>query len=109
MTKAANKKPESEFKTIREKFESEIAPVPWKDLQRSFARGITLYVTPDLNLVDVAVEIAEDNTSAVETWMENRKIVVVSDDQARAWLDSNEDLLTAIVKPWVLIQTIDSQ
>jgi len=94
------------FKTIREKIESEMAPLAWVDLQRAFAQGITLFVKPELNLVDVAVEVAENNTCAVETWMERQQITLVSDEQAREWFESNTSLMTAIIKPWVLIQTI---
>ncbi len=97
---------EEEYKNIREKLEAEIAPVAWKDLQRVFARGIALYVDPDLSLVDVAVEIAEDNTTKVEEWMSQNKITRITDQQAIEWNNSKAELLTAIVKPWVLVQII---
>jgi hypothetical protein len=95
-----------EFNTVREKIESEIAPASWVDLQRAFAQGIVLFVLPELNLVDVAEAVAENNTAAVESWTENQKITIVSDDQAREWFESEASLLTVIVQPWVLIQTI---
>ncbi len=97
-------KEEDVYKSIREKLEAEIAPVAWEDLQRVFARGIALFVDPELDLVDAAVEIAEDNTTKVEEWMSQNKITHITDQQAREWNDSKANLLTAIVKPWVLVQ-----
>ena len=97
-------KEEEVYKSIREKLEAEIAPVAWEDLQRVFAMGIALFVDPELDLVDAAVEIAEDNTTKVEEWMSQNKITHITDQQAREWNDSKANLLTAIVKPWVLVQ-----
>ncbi|MCG8336224.1 MAG: DUF2288 domain-containing protein [Proteobacteria bacterium] len=97
-------KEEEVYKSIREKLEAEIAPVAWEDLQRVFAMGIALFVDPELDLVDAAVEIAEDNTTKVEEWMSQNKITHITDQQAREWNDSKANLLTAIIKPWVLVQ-----
>lgn len=94
--------------TIREKLESEIAPVQWVDLQIPFARGIVLFVDPQLELIDVAESIANDDTTKVKTWMQEAKISHITNEQAQNWYDNNSFLLTAIVKPWVLIQPVDS-
>ncbi len=102
-----NSSDEVEYKTLREKLEAEIAPVAWEDLQLVFARGIALFVDPELKLVDAAVEIVEDNTALVQKWMAEQKISAVTDQQAKDWNESNANLLTAIVKPWVLIQTFE--
>ena len=97
-----------EYQSIREKFEAEIAPAAWEDLQRPFAMGITLFVDPELDLIDVAVEVAEDNTTKVEEWISQNKIAHITDQQAMEWYTKKAELLTVIVKPWVLVQTLKS-
>ncbi len=89
-----------------EKLENEIAPVPWRDLQIPFARGITIFVSPDLDLVDVAAQMSRNNTSQIEKWMSEKKLDRVKDEQATEWFETKAELLVAIVKPWVLVQTM---
>lgn len=91
---------------LKEKLQSEIAPIPWKELQIHFARGITIFVSPELDFFDVVFQVSKNNTPLVEQWMAEKKMDRVLDVQAKEWFDTNADLLTAIVKPWVLLQTI---
>ncbi|MBU2515777.1 DUF2288 domain-containing protein [bacterium] len=106
MTKQEDIKPELSKAELIEKLNNEIAPVPWKDLQIVFARGITIFVSPELELVEVAFQISNNNTSLVEQWMAEEKLDRVIDEQAKEWFETEAELLTAIVKPWVLVQTI---
>lgn len=91
---------------LREKLDNEIAPVCWEDLQISFARGITILVSQELNLREVALEISQNNTAQVDQWLGEGKLTNVKDEQALEWYTAKTSLLTAIVKPWVLIQEI---
>ncbi|MFT7496884.1 MAG: hypothetical protein ACI9V8_001784, partial [Urechidicola sp.] len=45
---------EQDLELIRGKLVSETAKMSWSDLQRFFANGSTLYVSPELDLIDVA-------------------------------------------------------
>ena len=86
------------------KLNGETARFAWKELQRFFASGAVIVVAPELDLVDVAVKIAEDDKPAVEQWMQQGKIGRVSDEQAQAWWDADTALWTVVVKPWILVQ-----
>ncbi len=88
---------------------SETAKIPWQDLQRFFAAGKVMLVTPDLDLVDVAEAIQEDDIERVKTWTEELQVIPVPDDQARSWVASNAKLWAVVVKPWVLVQTISPE
>lgn len=99
---------ETSFETVREKLEAEIAPVPWQDLQRPFAKGIVLYINQEIDLLTVAEKIANDDTTAVKQWVNEGVISHISDEQARQWHQDDAQLMTAIVKPWVLVQTCRS-
>lgn len=82
----------------------ETAEIAWKELQLPFAQGRVIHVGPSLDLVDVAVQVANDNKALIEPWMEMGQIKAISDEQAKLWLSCNSTLWAVVVKPWVLVQ-----
>ena len=90
----------------RVKIISETARIPWQELQRFFAAGKVMLVTPELDLVDVAFALQEDDVDQVKIWTEALQVMPVSDDQAKDWITSDELLWAVVVKPWILVQTI---
>jgi hypothetical protein len=89
---------------LRTKLNQETAKMPWKELQRYFAGGMVIAVSHELDLVDVAVHIANDDKEAVARWMSENRIVKVSDVQALSWWDADIMLWTVVIKPWILVQ-----
>jgi hypothetical protein len=83
----------------------ETSSIAWRELQRFFAAGHAIYVAQDLDLINVAFEISEDNTQKIQNWMHANKIANVCDEQAKRWLQDNTCMWTVVVKPWVLVQT----
>ncbi len=96
--------PEQDQELIRAKLNSETAKLGWKELQRFFAGGKLLYVDSDLDLIDVALAIQQDDQVKVRQWMEQMQLTEVSDLQAKDWFDNNSLLWTLVVKPWILVQ-----
>ena len=96
--------PEQDQELIRAKLNSETAKLGWKELQRFFANGKLLYVNSDLDLIDVAFAIQQDDRIKVQQWMEQTQLSQVSDLQAKDWLANNSLLWTVVVKPWILVQ-----
>lgn len=88
----------------RAKIESETAKIPWLELQRFFAAGKVMQVSAELDLVDVAYALEQDDVERVEQWTCRNQMGPVTDDQARAWVDSEAWLWSVVVKPWVLVQ-----
>ena len=88
---------------------SQTARMHWKELLRFFATGTVIFVSEELDLVDVGVQISLDNKAAVAQWMEEKRVGPVSDEQARIWLDADASLWTVVVKPWLLVQPVASQ
>lgn len=78
-------------------------------MMRFFASGTVIFVSEELDLVEVGVQISLDNKTAVAQWMEEKRIGKVSDEQAKAWLDSDATLWTVVVKPWLLVQPPKAQ
>jgi hypothetical protein len=95
---------EHDLELIRAKLVSETAKMPWIDLQRFFANGSTLYVAPELDLIDVAFAFQQDQADNVKPWLEQTLVAPVSTDQAKAWIEQDSQLWTVVVKPWVLLQ-----
>jgi hypothetical protein len=88
----------------KEKVNLETSQIAWKELQRFFASGSAVFVSPELDLVEVAYQFSIDNKVLVADWLQNNKIGLVSDQQALAWLEKNAEVWAVVVKPWILVQ-----
>jgi hypothetical protein len=95
---------EQDLELIRGKLISETAKMPWTDLQRFFANGSTLYVSPELDLIDVAFAFQRDLAVQVKPWLDQALVATVSTEQAKEWFEQDSLLWTVVVKPWVLLQ-----
>ena len=91
----------------RAKINSETARIPWRELQRFFAAGKVFHVHAELDLVDVAFALHEDDVERVKSWTDAARLGPVADEQARTWLDGEASLWAVVVKPWVLVQEKD--
>ena len=86
------------------KINQETARLPWSELERHFALGNVVYVSPELDLIDVAARISHDDKDNVVRWMSEGKLSKVSDEQAQLWAASGASLWTSIVSPFILVQ-----
>ena len=84
----------------------ETAKIHWLELQRFFAQGTAIAVSDDLDLVDVACELKQDNKSQFEEWMAMAQVGPVSDEQAKEWIESDALMWAVVVRPWVLVQPV---
>ena len=90
---------------LKEKLEKDVADISWKDLQPHAKRDAIIVVKQELDLPEVAVAIAEDNTASVQGWIGDRSIAKPSSQQLTAWNQTPEKLFVAlIVQPFVVIQ-----
>jgi len=89
---------------LRIKVNRETARLPWSELQRHFAQGTVIYVSEELDLIDVAVRISHDDKDSIARWMADGKVAKVSDIQAQTWAESDASLWTSVVSPFVLVQ-----
>lgn len=102
-------KPEiTQQQLVRGKLNSETARIRWKELQRYFAGGYTWLVDQQLDLIEVAYHMQQDHTDLVEQWMTSNLLRPVSNDEARQWYNDDAELWACVIKPWVLIQPVDS-
>ena len=93
----------------RAKIVSETAKIPWLELQRFFASGKVIWVASELDLVEVACALQQDDIERVSDWTQSLLIAAVSDAQARQWITDDSLLWAVAVKPWVLVQELTDE
>ena len=92
----------------RAKLNLETAQMTWREMQRYFASGAALYVSPDLDLVETAFQMSEDNAALIRVWMAAGQFGKVTDEQARVWAEADATHWVVVVSPWVLVQPVVS-
>jgi len=97
----------SEQEIYRAKVNLETSRIAWKELQRFFAGGTAIYVSNELDLVEVAFQISEDNQAQVAQWLSSGRVGKVTDEQALAWFEADEEVWAVVVSPYVLVQPAD--
>jgi len=90
----------------RARINAETAKIAWHELQRFFAQGKAIAVSPRLDLVEVALQMSCDNREQVDVWMKDGSVGPVSDTQALEWLEANALMWSVVVKPYVLVQPL---
>jgi len=88
----------------RARLTDEIGELNWSALVRHFARGVVVTVRADVELVDAAMCLAEDDATLLQQWIDDGRIARASDDEARDWTTRSPDFLCIVVAPWVLVQ-----
>lgn len=92
------------IEVLRARLNLETAKIGWSGLQRQFAKGLVLKVMPDMDLIDTAARMIQDEKNSVNDWLEQKKIVQASTEDARRWNEEDPDLWAVVVAPWVLVQ-----
>ena len=81
-----------------------VGQAPWSMLETHAKRGGLLFVSTRLDLVEVAVAIAEDRSQAVAEWMgEGLLTRPTSEELMRNGAAPNTEWTFVIVQPYVLI------
>lgn len=89
---------------LRREYHQQTACIHWHELQTYYAHGSVIAVAPQLNLVEVAVQLGMDNTERFQAWISAGDIAAVSDEQALAWYAANAQVWAVVAAPWVLVQ-----
>lgn len=82
----------------------ETASISWDELQPFFARGALLWVNAELDLVAVALAVAQDDKASMSAWLSTAQVGKLSAPQAEDWLHRDPALWSVVVAPWVLVQ-----
>ncbi|RJG14074.1 DUF2288 domain-containing protein [Pseudomonas cavernicola] len=90
--------------TLYAKLLGETAPISWQELQPFFARGALLWVSATMDLVEVALAVAQNDQAQVAAWLAAEQVSKVEERRAEDLLARDPKLWAVVVAPWVLIQ-----
>ena len=86
------------------KLKDEVGTVSWSWLRPHQQRGILFLVAEKLDLVPVAVAVAENHVAQIEVWLESGDLVRPTPDQVAEWERSGGLFSGIIVKPYVFFK-----
>lgn len=89
---------------LRAKLNLETARLAWPELERHFARGVVVRVKPGFDLVDAALQVAENNTGAIQAWLADGTLARPDMEDAQRWHAAQQVFWGVVVAPWVLVQ-----
>jgi hypothetical protein len=98
----------SETSTLYATLLGQTAEIRWQELQPHFAKGALLQVGADVDLIEAAEAIVQDNTAKVSAWLASGQVGKVTEDEARDFLMNDPTFWAVVVAPWVLIQVRSS-
>lgn len=92
---------------LRESLQRDLAEVHWRDLRVHLQRDAIILVSPELDLIKVAVAVAEDDSRQVESWIAAGQVGKPTREQLEDWeqlLDKTFRML--IAQPFILVQEV---
>jgi len=92
------------LEVLKTRLNTETAKIGWAEIQRFFAKGQVFIIGPELDLIDTAARIIQDEKGSVEEWLEQKRIVQATTEDAKRWHESDPDLWAVVVAPWILVQ-----
>jgi hypothetical protein len=94
---------------LRAKLNLETAQLAWSELERHFARGSVIKVAVGTDLIDAALNIAENNAATVQGWLADGHIARAEMTDAEDWHVRQPMFWAVVVAPWVLVQEVVKQ
>jgi hypothetical protein len=92
---------------IRERLASEIGLCQASDLRAHLERDAVIMVHSSLDLLEVAVAVAEDRSATVREWIVSELLAKPSAEQVKRLFESDTlSLRSVIVRPYVLVQEL---
>jgi len=94
---------------LRAKLNLETARLAWPELERHFARGVVIKVAAGLDLVDAALQVAENNAAVVQVWLAEGRIAKTELADAEDWHARQPMFWVVVAAPWVLVQEVPKE
>ena len=86
---------------------AETATINWQSLEKFYAQGKLILVENGINLVDVAYSLSLNETVDIESMVQAKQLSRDFNTQARQWHQDDAEVWCVVVKPWVLVQSIN--
>ena len=92
--------------SLKSTLKNDVGTVSWSWLRPHEKQGILFLVAERLDLVEVAVEVAEDRVLQIKTWLENGDLIRPTPAQTAEWEKSGGLFSGIIVKPYVFFRPV---
>lgn len=90
-----------------ESFKRDLAEVHWRELKIHLQRDAIITVAQALDIIDVAVAVADDDKEMVEGWIESEQLAKPTEEQLKGWEKTQEKpFRMLIVQPFILVQEV---
>ncbi len=90
-----------------ESFKRDLAEVHWRELKIHLQRDAIITVAQALDIIDVAVAVADDDKEIVEGWIGSEQLGKPTEEQLKTWEKTQEKpFRMLIVQPFILIQEV---
>ncbi len=89
--------------SLREKLKTELDTCTWILLDKNIERGAVLLID-DLDIVDVAVAIAQDQVQTIANWLTSKKIIKIEPEQSKEDRDGMFEYI--IIQPYVIVKAV---
>ena len=90
---------------LKDQLSKDVDVAHWKWLSDHAQRDAVVIVNPSLDLVDVGVAIATDNTQAVQHWIAEQLLIKPTEKEIIEWdAQAGKSFTSLIIQPFVLIQ-----
>lgn len=94
---------------LNARLQTECGEVFGSDLGAHLQRDVVLVVNAPLALLDCAVAIARDDTTAVSAWLAQGALRRPSPEERAAWPEAtHRRWLAVVVQPFVLVQDLET-
>jgi hypothetical protein len=89
----------------REEMATKVDLTDWFSLRAHLERGGVIVIDNFLDLVEVALKVANDDSKAIEGWITSGQIGKPTAEQIEKWdAEKGKQFLCLIVSPFVLVQ-----
>ena len=90
---------------LRKQLEEGLGLAPWSEIVPHQEREAVIVVSPSLEILDVGMRLARDDSAKVEAWIAHGLLNKPSAGQLESWSAApNAKFLILVVQPWVLLQ-----
>ena len=92
---------------MRARLEESLGPVRLSDLGAHLARDAVIVVAPSLDLLDVGVAVAENDTGRIDAWIRDGVVTKPTLEQLERWGRTEGEVAHAlVVQPFVLVREL---
>ena len=94
---------------LEDKIKKDIFTAKWTDLYRHYAVGSVYLIDGSVDLVELSVAIAEDNSDKIKDLLETGKMGKIPSELAETFDKENGMFQCSILQPFVFVQHLDEK